>query len=51
MRLKDYQVKALETLSSYLTALSEVEANAERTAAAVAALPVTCSPELPPFKG
>ena len=39
MRLKKYQTRALETLSSYLTALSEAGANIGKFDEALAALP------------
>jgi type III restriction enzyme len=39
MRLKDYQSGALDTLSAYLTLLGESAAQAEKTRAAIAALP------------
>lgn len=39
MRLKDYQSGALDTLSAYLKLLAESTAKAEKTSAAIAALP------------
>ena len=39
MRLKDYQNGALDTLSAYLTLLSETAAKADKARAAIAALP------------
>src|SRR5262245_27032368 len=39
MRLKDYQSGALDTLSAYLKLLAEGAAKAEKTSAAIAALP------------
>ena len=39
MRLKDYQAAVLDKLSSYLKLLSEQAAKAEKTRAAIAALP------------
>lgn len=47
MRLKDYQVEALETLSAYLKLLSEAETNAANAKAAIAALPENLRASVP----
>lgn len=47
MQLKSYQIEALETLSRYLKLLSEAEAEAEHTRAAIAALPENMRAHIP----